>query len=235
VLASISQELRQPMSSIVGYTELILGESVGILGNMQRKFLERVKTASQRLGALVDDLIQITTLEIARIEIKPELIDLNLIVDNAMAYTSSQLREKNITLRLDVPEAFPQVQTDREALQQIIIHLLQNASLASLVEGTVTLRVQLQNESKQDFLLIRVTDTGGGIQPKDIPHVFQRRYRADNVLIQGLGDTGVGLSICKSLVKAQNGRLWVETTLGAGSTFSALLPVARPASAAREK
>jgi len=235
VLASISQELRQPMSSIVGYTDLILGESVGILGNMQRKFLERVKTASQRLGALVDDLIQITTLEIARIEIKPELIDLNLIVDNAMAYTSSQLREKNITLRLDVPETFPQVQTDREALQQIIIHLLQNASLASLVEGTVTLRVQLQNEGKQDYLLIRITDTGGGIQPKDIPHVFQRRYRAENVLIQGLGDTGVGLSICKSLVEAQNGRLWVETTLGAGSTFSALLPVARPASAAMEK
>jgi signal transduction histidine kinase len=235
VLASISQELRQPMSSIVGYTDLILGESVGILGNMQRKFLERVKTASQRLGALVDDLIQITTLEIARIEIKPELIDLNLIVDNAIAYTSSQLREKNITLRLDVPETFPQVQTDREALQQIIIHLLQNASLASLVEGTVTLRVQLQNEGKQDYLLIRVTDTGGGIQPKDIPHIFQRRYRAENVLIQGLGDTGVGLSICKSLVEAQNGRLWVETTLGSGSTFSALLPVARPASAVREK
>jgi signal transduction histidine kinase len=235
VLASISQELRQPMSSIVGYTDLILGESVGILGNMQRKFLERIKTASQRLGALVDDLIQITTLEIARIEIKPELIDLNLIVDNAMAYTSSQLREKNITLRLDVPETSPHLQTDREALQQIIIHLLQNASLASLVEGTVTLRVQLQNEGKQDYLLIRVTDTGGGIQPKDIPHVFQRRYRADNVLIQGLGDTGVGLSICKSLVEAQNGRLWVETTQGVGSTFSALLPVARPASAARDK
>jgi len=235
VIASISQELRQPMSSIVGYTDLLLGESVGILGNMQRKFLERVKTASQRLGTLVDDLIQITTLEIARLEIKPELIDLNLIVDNAMAYTSSQLREKNITLRLDVPETSTQVQTDREALQQIIIHLLQNASSASLVEGTVTLRVQSQNEGKQDYLLVRVTDTGGGIQPKDIPHVFQRRYRADNVLIQGLGDTGVGLSICKSLVEAQNGRLWVETTLGAGSTFSVLLPVTRPVSASKEK
>ena len=235
VLASVSQELRQPMSSIVGYTDLLLGESVGILGNMQRKFLERVKTASQRLGGLVDDLIQITTLEIARLEIKPELIDLNLIVDNAMAYTSSQIREKNITLRLDVPETSPQVQTDREALQQILIHLLQNASSASLVEGIVTLRLQLQTEGQQDYLLIQVTDTGGGIQAKDIPHVFQRRYRADNVLIQGLGDTGVGLSICKSLVEAQNGRLWVETTLGAGSTFSVLLPVTRPVSASKEK
>jgi len=233
VLASVSQEMRQPMSSIVGYTDLLLGESVGILGNMQRKFLDRIKTASQRLGGLVDDLIQITTLEIARLEIKPELIDLNLIVDNAMAYTSSQIREKNITLRLDVPDPSPQVQTDREALQQILIHLLQNASSASLVEGTVSLRLQLQTEDNQDYLLIQVTDTGGGIQAKDIPHVFQRRYRADNVLIQGLGDTGVGLSICKSLVEAQNGRLWVETTLGVGSTFSVLLPVTRPASASK--
>ncbi len=231
VLASVSQEMRQPMSSIVGYTDLLLGESVGILGNMQRKFLDRIKTASQRLGGLVDDLIQITTLEIARLEIKPELIDLNLIVDNAMAYTSSQIREKNITLRLDVPDPSPQVQTDREALQQILIHLLQNASSASLVEGTVSLRLQLQTEDNHDYLLIQVTDTGGGIPAKDIPHVFQRRYRADNVLIQGLGDTGVGLSICKSLVEAQNGRLWVETTLGVGSTFSVLLPITRPASA----
>ncbi|MDP3185861.1 MAG: HAMP domain-containing sensor histidine kinase, partial [Anaerolineales bacterium] len=234
VLASISQEFRQPMSSIIGYTDLLLGESVGILGNMQRKFLERIKTASQRLGGLLDDLIQITTLEIARLEIKPEVIDLNLIVDNAMSYTSSQIREKNITLRLDVPETSHQIQTDREALQQILIHLLQNASAASLVEGIVTLRVQLLTEEGQEYLLIQVTDTGGGIQAKDIPQVFQRRYRADSVLIQGLGDIGVGLSICKSLVAAQNGRLWMETTMGVGSTFSVLLPVTRPPSASKE-
>ncbi|MBA4379392.1 MAG: hypothetical protein C0393_01665 [Anaerolinea sp.] len=235
VLASISQEFRQPMSSIIGYTDLLLGESVGILGNMQRKFLDRIKAASQRLGGLLDDLIQITTLEIARLEIKPEVIDLNMIVDNAMTYTSSQIREKNITLRLDVPETSHQIQTDRETLQQILIHLLQNASAASLVEGIVTLRVQLLTEDGQDYLLIQVADTGGGIQAKDIPQVFQRHYRADSVLIQGLGDTGVGLSICKSLVAAQNGRLFVETEMGRGSTFSVLLPVTRPSSASKEK
>ncbi len=234
VLASISQEFRQPMSSILGYTDLLLGETVGILGNMQRKFLERIKIASQRLGGLLDDLIQITTLEIARLEIKPELIDLNLIVDNALAYTRSQIREKNITLRLDVPETSPKILTDREALQQILIHLLQNASAATLDEGIVTLRVQLLTEEGQDLLVIQVTDTGSGIPATDISQVFQRHYRADSVLIQGLGDTGVGLSICKSLVAAQNGRLWVETEIGSGTTFSVLLPVTRPASASKE-
>jgi signal transduction histidine kinase len=227
VIASISQELRQPMSSIVGYTDLLLGESVGILGALQRKFVERVKASTERIGSLIEDLIQLTTLEVGRMDLKPEQIDINLIVDNAMAYTSSQIREKNITLRLDLPSVPPQVQTDREALQQMLIHLLQNASAATPSEGTIILRVQMQKEKKQDYLLIQVTDTGGGISTDDMARVFARRYRADNSLIQGLGDTGVGLSIAKTLVEAQNGRIWVETETGSGSTFSILLPVTR--------
>ena len=225
VIASISQELRQPMSSIVGYTDLLLGESVGILGALQRKFIERIKASTERVGGLVDDLIQITNLETGKLEFKDESIDLNLIIDNAMAYTSTQIREKNITLRLDIPEAAPHVQTDRDALQQIFIHLLQNATAATQAEGTITLRVQMQSESSKHFISIQVTDTGGGIASEDIPLVFARRYRAEHSLIQGLGDTGVGLSIAKSLVEAQGGRIWVETEAGSGSTFSVLLPV----------
>jgi signal transduction histidine kinase len=225
VIASISQELRQPMSSIVGYTDLLLGESVGILGALQRKFVERIKSSTERIGGLVDDLIQITTLETGIREFNPEMIDLNMIIDNAMAYTGTQIREKNITLRLDILETLPKIRTDRDALQQILIHLLQNASTATSTEGTITLRVQMQTEEDNHFLLFQVADTGGGIAADDIPRVFARRYRADNSLIQGLGDTGVGLSIAKTLVEAQNGRIWVETDMGTGSTFSVLLPV----------
>ncbi|MEZ0396153.1 MAG: HAMP domain-containing sensor histidine kinase [Anaerolineales bacterium] len=225
VIASISQELRQPMSSIVGYTDLLLGESVGILGALQRKFVERIKGSTERIGSLIEDLIQLTTLEAGRMDLKPEPVDINLIIDNAMAYTSTQIREKNITMRLDVPSVPPQIQTDREALQQILIHLLQNASAATPAEGTITLRVQMQKEKNQNYLLLQVSDTGGGISAEDIPRVFARRYRADNSLIQGLGDTGVGLSIAKTLVEAQHGRIWVETEAGVGSTFSVLLPV----------
>jgi signal transduction histidine kinase len=225
VIASISQELRQPMSSIVGYTDLLLGESVGILGTLQRKFIERIKASTERIGSLVDDLIQTTNLEAGKLEFKAEPIDLNLIIDNAMAYTSTQIREKNITLRLDIAEIAPRIQTDRDALQQILIHLLQNATAASQAEGTITLRVQIQSESNQNFLSIQVTDTGGGIASEDVQRVFSRRYRAEHSLIQGLGDTGVGLSIAKALTETQGGRIWVETEVGSGSTFSILLPV----------
>ena len=231
VVASISQELRQPMSSIVGYTDLLLGESVGILGALQRKFVERIKASTERIGALVDDLIQVTTLETGLNELKPEPVDLNTIIDNAMSYTSSQIREKNISLHLDLPKSVAPIHADREALQQILIHLLQNAGAASPVEGTVHLRVQTKAEDGREYVLIQVSDTGEGIPPEDLPRVFTRLYRADNVLIQGVGDTGVGLSIAKTLTEAQKGRIWVESQPGVGSTFSVLLPIDRNSSA----
>jgi signal transduction histidine kinase len=228
VIASIAQELRQPMSSIIGYTDLMLGESVGILGALQRKFVERIKASTERIGSLIDDLIQITTLETGLMSLKPENVDLNLIIDNAMAYTSSQLREKNISLRIDLPEALQPIQADREAIQQILIHLLQNAGAASPVEGSITMRVRAERENEQDYVLMQVADTGGGIPQGDIERVFSRLYRADNALIEGVGDTGVGLSIAKTLTEAQGGRIWVDTEAGTGSTFSVLLPARHP-------
>ena len=226
VVASIAQELRQPLSSIVGYTDLLLGESVGILGALQRKFVERVKSSTERIRSLTDDMIQITTLEAELNDLNPEAVDLNAIIDNAMSYTSTQVREKNISMHLELPKQLAPIHADREALQQILIHLLQNAGAASPFEGTVRLKVQTRNEENTEFILIQVTDSGGGIPAKELPRVFTRLYRADNVLIQGVGDTGVGLSIAKTLTEAQHGRIWVESEQDVGSTFSVLLPIA---------
>ena len=226
VIASISQELRQPLSSIVGYTDLLLGESVGILGALQRKFVERIKSSTERIRSLTDDMIQFNTLATELNELKPEPVDLNSIIDNAMSYTSAQIREKNISMHLEVPKSLAPTHGDREAVQQILIHLLQNAGAATPFEGTVRLKVQTRSENGMEFILIQVTDSGGGIASEDLPRVFTRLYRADNVLIQGVGDTGVGLSIAKTLTEAQHGRIWVESEPGVGATFSVLLPVA---------
>ncbi len=226
VIASISQELRQPLSSIVGYTDLLLGESVGILGALQRKFVDRIKVSTERIRSLTDDMIQITTLENELNDLKPESVDLNSIIDNAMSYTSTQVREKNISIHLDLPKKLAPIQADREALQQIFIHLLQNAGAATPFEGTVRLKVQTRSENNLEYILIQVSDSGGGIASTDLPRVFTRLYRADNVLIQGVGDTGVGLSIAKTLTEAQHGRIWVESEQGVGATFSVLLPIA---------
>jgi len=224
IIASVSQELRQPLSSIIGYTDLLLGESIGVLGALQRKFVERIKASTERINGLADDMIHISTLETNLSDLKPEPVDLNLVIDDAMASTSAQVREKNISIHLDLPKKLAPLHADRETLQQILIHLLQNASAVTPYEGTIRLKVQTQSENGTEHILIQVTDSGVGISAAELPRVFTRLYRADNALIQGVGDTGVGLSIAKMFTEAHQGRIWVESEVGVGSTFSVLLP-----------
>jgi signal transduction histidine kinase len=121
---------------------------------------------------------------------------------------------------------------DRDAMQQIVLHLLQNAESATPSEGEIALSAKVHTGTddvpdQQDYLLLRVSDMGGGIPAEDLSRVFTRLYRADNALIQGVGDTGVGLSIVRTLVEAQGGRVWVDSEMGRGSTFSVLLPFAQ--------
>jgi signal transduction histidine kinase len=224
VVATIVQELRQPLSSIVVYTDLLLGESVGILGATQRKFVERIKASVERMEGLADDLIQMVMDNQGR-ALTPENVDLNDVIDIAVAQAMVMLRKRNIILRLDVPDQLPPIQADRDALQQILVHLLQNAGDTSPQESEIALSAQVEiKENEPAFVLIQVTDSGGGIPAEDLPRVFSRMYRADNTLIQGVGETGVGLSVVKSLVEAHGGRIWVDSTMGKGAIFSVLLP-----------
>jgi signal transduction histidine kinase len=226
VFASIAQDLRQPMSSITGYTGLLLDESAGILGALQRKFLERIRASITRMETLIDELIQITMLDSEQMEITPEDVDLGSVIDKAIADTRSQLQEKDIILRVDLPQVLPRIHADRDALQQILIHLLKNAGTISPTEGEIYLSASIpKTEDVEEYVLIKVADQGGGIPKDDLPRVFSRLYRADNPLIEGVGDTGVGLSIVKTLVEALNGRAWVDTEMGVGSTFSVIFPL----------
>ncbi len=227
-LTSLAQELRQPMSSILGYTDLLLGESVGILGALQRKFLERIRASIERMGTLIEDLIQIVTVgKPPQTLIQPN-VPLNRVVDKALAAAGPLMREKNIALRLDLPRDLPALTADQESLQQALFHLLQNATLATPEEGEVTFRIRLERdaESEPGFVLLQVSDQGGGIHPDDLPRVFSRLYRSENTPIPGLGDKGTGLTIAKTLVENQGGRLWVDSQEGIGATFSVLLPLA---------
>ncbi|MCS6909585.1 MAG: ATP-binding protein [Anaerolineales bacterium] len=232
IIASLSQELRQPMAAIVGYTELLLGESVGILGALQRKFLERIKASCERMQTLLGDLINITDIDSGTLQLTPESVDVLSVIEDAIMSCSAQFREKGINLRLDVADSLPSLSADRDALRQIVLHLLSNAGNASGVEGEVLLKVREEvspayNGQPGSAVLISVRDSGGGIAPADQPRVFNRFWRADAPLIAGLGETGVGLSIAKALVEAHGGRIWFTTELGKGSTFTVLLPTDR--------
>jgi signal transduction histidine kinase len=233
VIASIAQDLRQPLSSISGYTDLLISESVGILGALQKKFLERVKASTERMNQLVNDLVHVTTIDSGNYLFTLQPLELMDVIDSAIETTSGQFREKEISLRVNINPHLPKLHTDKDALQQIVLHLLQNAGTASPTEGEVLLKAQLYEKS-DDVILLSVTDTGEGIPKEDLPRVFSRLYRADNPLIQGVGDTGVGLSIAKTLAEALGGRIWVESETDAGSTYSVLLPTTSPAVSQQE-
>ncbi len=232
MITSLVQDIRQPLSSIMGYTDLILSETVGILGALQRKFIERIRFSTERMRVMLDELVRLSILPGMKAEFRPNFINMNSVVDFAIAETSGHMREKKITLRVDLPEELPQLSADEDSVQQILIQLMQNATAATPVEGTVSLNFRLESiQTGQQYLLMQVTDSGGGILPEDMARVFERRYRAEHPLIQGVGDNGIGLSIAKALVDAHSGRIWVDSVPGVSSTFSVLLPIKTPAEA----
>jgi signal transduction histidine kinase len=230
VIASLAQELRQPMSSIIGYVDLLLGESVGIVGALQRKFLERIKASSERTGVLLDDLMRVMDIDSDNLKLKQESVNVAQVIDAALHGCQSQFDVKGLKLITDIPPNLPPVQADHDALLQIFSHLINNSGAASASDSEVHLSVRHESEARPgadplNYLIISVTDTGGGIAPEDQPRVFSRLYRADAPLIAGLGDNGMGLSIVKALVEGSGGRIWVISDPGSGSTFYVLLPL----------
>jgi len=229
-VASLSQELRTPMTSITGYTDLLLGESVGLIGDMQRKFLQRIKANIERMSTMLNDLIGVTAIDAGQLEIHLSVVDMGEIIEDTIIGARAQLEEKEITLELNLPERMPPVEADSDCAHQVMANLLGNATKCSPVGSTIEISAtvydqQAGNPEETRYLRVSIQDSGGGIAPEDQERVFDRFYRADNPLINGLGETGVGLAIVKSLVEAHGGRVWVESEMGTGSVFSFLLPI----------
>ena len=230
LLLGMVQELRTPLTSIVGYVDLLMDESAGILGEMQHKFLQRVASNVTRLTFMLDDLTRVTALDNTDVHLMPELVDVVELVEDAISNSTHHFREKGLTVNLNLEDDVPLIRADRDAISQIITELLTNAYLASPPESPLFIsanrkRVPISESQGTDSLLISVEDRGGGIASEDIARVFTRKYKADNPLVEGLGDTGVGLSIAKTLAEAHGGSLWMETIEGVGSIFHFALPI----------
>nr|MCU0480422.1 ATP-binding protein [Anaerolineae bacterium] len=233
LLLALVQELRTPMTSITGYVDLLLSEASGILGEMQRKFLQRVATNVNRLGLMLDDLIQITELDTGHLSFKPAPINIPNLIEDIITHTSLHFREKGLTVNLNVHDNIPDIEADKDAIEQVFLQLLNNAFLVSPPNSQIGIRASkrhasINGDDKIDCLMVTIEDKGGGITEEDIPRVFARKYKAKNPLISGLGDTGVGLSVAKALIEAQGGQLWVESRTNIGSSFSFLLPIHNP-------
>jgi len=217
------------MTSIVGYVDLLMNESAGILGEMQHKFLQRVSANVVRLTSMIEDLTRITTLDAGRFVLVPDRVDVVAVLEDAITAASTTLSEKGLIVHLDLEDSMPPARADEEAVTQIVGQLLTNAYLASPPGGEVFVIARRDTRHARrgvaDRVYVSIEDRGGGIAPEDQSRVFARKYKAENPLIQGLGDTGVGLAIARALVEAHGGEIWLESRIGIGSAFNFTLPL----------
>ena len=221
-ISTVSHELRTPMTSIKGYTDLLVNERVGSLSEQQRHFAQIIKNNADRLTALVNDILDISRIETGRLKLQIEPLDLSQLINNVIDSIQGQMVEKSLEVTLDLPPTLPSASGDESRVIQILENLISNAWKYTPEGGQVTIRAQVVN----NFVQVDVTDTGIGIEQKDLSHIFDRFYRTEQAEVQAVDGSGLGLSIVKMFVELLGGKIWVESEINRGSTFSFSLPLA---------
>jgi PAS domain S-box-containing protein len=220
-ISTVSHELRTPMTSIKGYTDLLFLGMAGELTDKQRGFLQIIKSNTDRLTALVADLLDISRIETGRIRLTIEALDMVQLINGVVSSFLEQYRDKGLRLNWEVPAELPEVRGDATRVSQVLSNLMDNAWRYTAEGGQVTISARRRN----GFLQVDIADTGIGIAVEDQGRIFDRFFRADHPMVQEAGGSGLGLSIAKMFVEMLGGRIWVESEEGTGSTFGFTLPL----------
>jgi two-component system, OmpR family, phosphate regulon sensor histidine kinase PhoR len=219
-VANVSHELRTPLSIFRGYLETLLDDPHQPPGELLR-ILEIMERHSDRLNALVEDVLSLARLETPGIELNLSEVDLPEFLHGIMRDWEKRLAAKQLKSHLNFPGTLPRLRADETRLQELIYNLLDNAVKYSKPGGTVFLRA----ESEPDAVRLSVADQGSGISPDDLPRIFERFYRADKSRSSEQSGTGLGLSIVKHIAQLHGGTVEAQSELGKGTTISVLFPV----------
>ncbi len=227
----VSHELKTPMTSISGYTDLLIKGAVGPVNDMQRQFLETIRTNVERMKTLVSDLADVTRIETGRLRLEKSPISVRSALEESLRSVQAQIEAKGQTLIVEVPDDLPLVMADQTRLIQIFTNLLSNAYKYTPEGGTITVSAesvdnQWDDDGPDKVVHCWVSDTGIGMSEEDLQNLFQKFFRSENPLVRQAPGTGLGLNITKNLVELHGGRIWVESELGKGSTFHFTMPVA---------
>lgn len=220
-VATASHELRTPLTSISGYIDLLLLNTLGPINEQQRQFLSVVKNNTERLNAILNDLLDMSRIEAGQVRLQRRPVVLDQLLQDSVMEMHQQWSDKNISWAIDVPPDMPPIIADVDRLRQIMINLISNAYKYTRDGGRIDLIVR----NGGDDVNIAIKDTGVGIAEKDKEHIFTRFYRTENPLKEQAGGTGLGLSITKSLVELHGGRIWFDSVEGVGTTFTVQLPI----------
>jgi two-component system phosphate regulon sensor histidine kinase PhoR len=220
-VANVSHEFKTPLTAIQGFAETLLGGALEDEKN-NRRFLEIIRDHASRLGRLTDDLLKLARIEAGKLDVQYQPVSVAELVEGCAATTLFKASQRNIALNLSYPPELPAVRGDAGLLREVLQNLLDNAVQYTSPGG----RVDLSAATRDHEAVITVADTGIGIPLADQERIFERFYRVDAARSREVGGTGLGLSIAKHIVEAHGGRLWVESTVGAGSQFHFSIPLA---------
>src|SRR6266700_3619955 len=215
LLAAVGHEVRTPLAAIKGYASTLLQEDIIWPLADQRHFLQTISSEADRLAQLVSNLLDLSRQEAGLLLLKR----VPTRIQNLVAKTIERLNHSGVTISVQLPDDLPLVNIDSGRIEVVLHNLVANA----LVYGEG--EVHITAEKREDAIIVAVSDNGPGIDPDELPHVFERFYRARHGRQQRSGGTGLGLAICKAFIEAHGGIIWIESNMH-GTTISFSLPLA---------
>ena len=226
----VAHELKNPMASIKGYTELVSGGMAGPINDMQSTFLATVRSNVDRMNTIVSDLNDLTKIQVGNLRLDFKIVKIQDVLDDVIRSLKRQIEEKEQQYSVDLPADLPMVWVDPSRLNQVLINLVSNAAKYTPQSGQFVVGAEPYFSDEPslagvEFVRIWVKDTGIGISDEDQKKIFQQYFRTD-VAKEMASGTGLGLNITKSLIEMQGGRIWFDSKLGVGTTFHFTVPVA---------
>jgi PAS domain S-box-containing protein len=226
-VANISHELRTPLVVIQKSLSILEGELKEKLSDDQKKFLGNTQNNIMRLSGLINDLLDMASIEAGKLKLKPALFDINELVCSTIEFLRKWSETKNIKLETGVLPSKTELYIDKDRITQVITNLVGNAIKFTSEGGVVKviLNGRTPNEGfPQGAVEVAVIDNGIGIETKDIERIFNKFEQVALAKPVGVSGTGLGLAIAKEIIQLHNGKIWVESEIGKGSKFSFLLP-----------
>jgi len=219
-LANMSHELRTPLNAILGYTELILDNIYGEVGERVRDVLGRLEKSGRHLLALINDVLDLSKIEAGQLTLALSEYSMSDVVQTVVTAVEALAAEKRLALKVTVAPDLPLGRGDERRIGQVLLNLVGNA-----IKFTELGQVRVEVSATDGAFRVAVADTGPGIAPEDQEKIFEEFQQVDSSSTRKKGGTGLGLSIAKRIVEMHGGRIWVESSPGKGSTFWFTLPV----------